>query len=287
MKIAKESGEKHRLEPYFNFGGRKFFNHIFMNIELAKSVAIETVKKAGKVMMDNFNKVTNASFKGRSDIVTEIDLASEKVILESIKTNFPDHSILSEEHGLVSNGEKYIWITDPIDGTINYYYGTAPFRVGLCLLEDKKPVIAAIYNPIKDHLYFAEKGKGATLNGERTKVNNNFELKNSVVMTHLSSKKEARARTILALESIFNKSMHMRMFGSGLAAMTYIASGKFDVFLNVQTNPWDILPGALLIEEAGGGVSGIKGKKVDYDTVSVLATNGNVHDQMLKLLENI
>ena len=258
-----------------------------MNIELAKSVAIETVKKVGKVMMDNFNKVTNASFKGRSDIVTEIDLASEKVILESIKTNFPDHSILSEEHGLVSNGEKYIWITDPIDGTINYYYGAAPFRVGLCLLEDKKPVIAAIYNPIKDHLYFAEKSKGATLNGERIKVNNNFELKNSVVMTHLSSKKEARARTILALESIFNKSMHMRMFGSGLAAMTYIASGKFDVFLNVQTNPWDILPGALLIEEAGGVVTDIKGKKVDYDSVSVLATNGNVHDQMLKLLENI
>jgi myo-inositol-1(or 4)-monophosphatase len=258
-----------------------------MDIEFAKNLAAETVKKAGKVLMDNFNKVTNASFKGRSDIVTEVDLASEKVILESIKTNFPNHSILSEEHGLINNGEEYIWITDPIDGTINYYYGSSPFRVGLCLLVDKKPVLTAVYNPVKDHLYLAEKDKGATLNGKRIKVNSNFELKNSVVMTHLSSKKEARARTILALENIFAKNMHMRIFGSGLAAMTYIADGKFDVFFNVKTNPWDILPGALLIEEAGGVVTDISGKKVGYDTVSVLATNGNVHDQMLKLLENI
>ncbi len=258
-----------------------------MNIKLAKKISIETAKKAGKVLMDNFNEAHRASFKAKSDIITEIDIRSEKLILGSIKENFPDHSILSEERGFTGNDKKYIWIVDPIDGTINYYYGTAPFRVGLCLLEDKKPIISAIYNPIKDHLYFAEKGKGATLNGKKIRVSDNTKLKNSVVMTHLSSKKEGRMRTIRALESIFESSMHMRMFGSGLAAMTYIASGKFDVFFNVQTNPWDILPGALLIEEAGGRITDIKGKKIDYNTTSVLATNGSVHNQMLKLLKRV
>lgn len=258
-----------------------------MDISLTKKVAIETVKKSGKIIVDNFKKVTTASYKGRSDIVTEVDLASEKIILEAINKHFPDHSILSEEHGLIDHGKKYIWITDPIDGTINYYHGASPFRVGLCLLEDMKPIFTVIYNPVRDQLFFAEIGKGATLNDEKIQVNKNFDLKNSVVMTHLSSKKEPRARTILALENIFTKSMHMRIFGSGLAAMTYIAEGKFDVFFNVKTNPWDILPGALLVEEAGGIVTDIQGKKVTYETTSVLATNGKVHDQMLKLLEDV
>lgn len=258
-----------------------------MNIELTKQIAIQTVKKAGGVIMDNFHKVTQASYKGQSDIVTEVDLASEKIILDTINENFPDHSILSEEHGLIDHGKKYIWITDPIDGTINYYHGASPFRVGLCLLEDMKPIFTAIYNPVRDQLFFAEKGKGATMNGEKMQVNNNTELIHSVIMTHLSSKKEPRARTILALESIFTKSMHMRIFGSGLAAMTYIAEGKFDVFFNVKTNPWDILPGALLVEEAGGMVTDILGNNVTYETTSVLATNGKVHDQMLELLQNV
>jgi myo-inositol-1(or 4)-monophosphatase len=125
------------------------------------------------------------------------------------------------------------------------------------------------------------------LNEKKITVNRNFELKNSVIMTHISSKKEARARTILALDSIFKKTLHMRMFGSGLAAMSYVASGKFDVFFNVQTYPWDILPGALLIQEAGGLVTDIEGNEITTESTSILATNGKVHDQMLHLLEDI
>ena len=258
-----------------------------MDIQLAKKISIEAVKEAGRLLMDNLDKVKEVSFKAKSDIVTKIDLESEKLLIEKIKTNFPDHSILSEEMGFIEKPSKYIWIMDPIDGTINYYHATSPFRVGLCLLKDKKPIISAIYNPIKDQLFFAEKGKGATLNDKKITVSNNSRLKNSIVMTHLSSDKEARARTIVALGNIFNKTMHMRFFGSSLAVMTYIASGKFDVFFNVKTYPWDVLPGALLIEEAGGIVTEIDGEKITYESTSVLATNGMVHDQMLKLLENI
>jgi len=258
-----------------------------MDLKLAKQVAIEAVKDAGKTLIDNLNKVKTCSFKAKSDIVTEIDIKAEKLIISKIKKNFPDHSIHSEEEGLIDNKSSFLWVIDPVDGTMNYYHAASPFRVAVCLVENNIPLISAIYNPVRDQLYFAERGKGATLNNRKIKVNNNFELKNSVVMTHISSKKDARVRTIIALDSIFNKTLHMRMFGSGLAAMTYVASGKFDVFFNISTHPWDILPGALIVEEAGGVVTDIQGKKINADSKSVLATNGKVHADMLKLLQDI
>jgi len=238
-------------------------------------------------LMENVDKVKKVSFKAKSDIVTDIDIQSEKIIIDKIKANFPNHSILSEESGFADQHSEYVWIMDPIDGTMNYYHSSAPFRVALCLTYKQKPIISTIYNPIKDELYFAEVGQGTTLNNKRIIVNDNFELKNSVVMTHISSKKDARARTILALDSIFKKTLHMRIFGSGLAAMSYVASGKFDVFFNVKTYPWDILPGALLVQEAGGVVTDIEGNKITTESTSVLATNGKVHDQMLQLLKDI
>ncbi len=259
-----------------------------MDIELAKKVAIEAVKEAGKVLLDNIESVEVVAFKAKSDIVTKIDLQSEKIVIGLIKASFPDHAILSEEAGFLGkHSSEYLWIMDPIDGTINYYHGMNPFRVGLCLLKDKQPILTVVYNPTKDDLYFAEKGKGATLNGQPMKVSDTDDLNNSVVMTHLSSKKESRVRTIVALENIFTKSMQMRMFGSGLAAMCYIASGRFDVFFNIKTNPWDILPGVLLIEEAGGKVTDINGEKITEESTSIVASNGKVHDQILKLLETI
>ncbi len=258
-----------------------------MDINKAKKISIECVREAGKLLMDNLHEIKKVSFKAKSDIVTEIDLQSEKLMIDKIKTNFPGHNIVSEESGLTDNNSEYIWIMDPIDGTMNYYHSSSPFRVALCLMHRQQPIISSIYNPAKDDLYFSEYNKGSTLNNSRISVNNNFDLKNSIVMTHISSKKNARARTILALESIFQKTLHMRMFGSGLTAMSYIASGKFDVFFNVKTYPWDILPGALLVTEAGGVVTDINGNKITNESTSVLATNGKVHSQMLKLLEGI
>src|SRR3989338_8603284 len=258
-----------------------------MDIKSAKEVVIEAVKGAGKILMDNLNKVKECSFKAKSDIVTQVDIKAERYIIDKIKKNFPDHNIHSEEEGLIDRKSSFLWLIDPIDGTMNYYHSASPFRVAACLVENNIPLISAIYNPARDELYFAERGKGATLNNKKINVNKNFDLRNSVVMTHISSKKDARARTIVALDTIFNKTLHMRIFGSGLAAMTYVASGKFDIFFNISTYPWDILPGALLVEEAGGIVTDVQGKKITTDSKSVLATNGKVHADMLRLLQDI
>lgn len=259
-----------------------------MDTTLAASViAKQAVKEAGALLMDNFERVGNMSFKGKSDIVTELDLRSNELIHSKLALNFPDHSILSEETGLENHDSKYTWIVDPIDGTINYYFGCPPFRVGVCLLEDKQPILTAVYNPIKGQLYFAARGQGATVNDEPIKVNENADLTKAIVMTHLSSKHEARVKTIAALDRIFSRAMHMRMFGSGLAALSYIAAGKFDVFFNVKTYPWDILPGALLIQEAGGTVTDIHGGPITHESTSILASNGKIHAEMLELLKGL
>lgn len=259
-----------------------------MDTALAASViAKQAVREAGQLLADHFEKVTSMSFKGKNDIVTDLDLRSNEILRSKIGHHFPDHSILSEESGLEAHKSKYIWIIDPLDGTINYFYGSAPFRVGACLLEDGQPLVAAIYNPLRKVLYFAQRGHGATINNKLMRVNDNADLAHSIVMTHLSSKHQARAKTIAALDSVFSHAMHMRMFGSGLAAMCYIASGKFDVFFNVRTHPWDILPGALLIQEAGGTVTDIHGGRITGRSTSVLATNGHVHAKMLSLLGHI
>lgn len=256
-----------------------------MNINLAKSVAKKAVVESGKIILKNFGKTVDVSFKGERDMVTDIDLRSEKLILSLIKKHFPEHGILSEESGTFNENAEYVWVVDPIDGTMNYRYGMAPFRVGICLLQNKKPIISAIYNPIKNHLYFAEKNKGTTLNGKKIKVSNRQNLIQSVVMTHLSSNKEARMQTISLLEKVFSQSMQVRMFGSTFASMTYIAEGKFDVYFNVRQKPWDILPGGLIIEEAGGIVTDIAGREVGLDSSSLLATSGKIHKEMLELLK--
>lgn len=258
-----------------------------MDIELAKKISIEATKKAGSILMSRFRNAQSASSKGKSDLVTEADLEAEKVIINLIQSNFPDHSILSEERGSTDNHSDYLWILDPLDGTINYYYSFDYFATGLCLLEKGKLLISTIYNPVRDELFFAERGKGTTMNNSIIRVSDNSKLENSMVTTHLSSKDEARMKTISVLDSVFRKSMHMRILGSPFVTLPQIASGIFDVFFNIRTNPWDILPGTLIVEEAGGRVTDIYGGEITSQSTSILATNGKVHDQMLTLLENI
>lgn len=257
-----------------------------MNIDLAKETAINAVKGAGSILMKNFSEKKNITLKGKGDIVTDVDFKSEKFILDLINKNFSDHSILSEEAGLINKNSKYIWVVDPIDGTINYYRGVEPFRIGLCLIKNDELIISAIYDPMRNYLYFAQKDKGATLNGNVIRVSNR-DLKNSIIITHLSSTKDSRDRLIPRLEEIFFAGMHMRVFGCGFAGMAYVAGSNFDVFFDVRSNPWDILPGTLLIQEAGGKVTDIKGEKINIKATSVLATNGKVHNEMLALLKDI
>lgn len=253
-----------------------------------KEVMIPAVLQGGQILRDNLDQIKTITQKSnRRDIVTNIDLEVEKVLIDAIKNNFPDHAILSEEAGAIVGQSEYRWLIDPIDGTVNYSHGHPPFRIAVCLLATDVPILTILYGPTRDQLFVAEKGKGAWLNNQPIQVSANTELANSIFMIHLSSQEIPRLRTINSLERVFEHTAHVRMFGSGSAAMSYIAEGRYDVFYNLATNPWDIIPGALLIEEAGGKVTDIMGEKISLDSTSVLATNGHVHAEMIELLKGI
>jgi myo-inositol-1(or 4)-monophosphatase len=251
----------------------------------AKPIVTELILQAGQFLMEQWKETQTYTFKARQDIVSQTDFAVEQLILAGIQKAFPQHSILSEEKGWLHGEEQeFCWVIDPIDGTINYVHAAAPFRVGIGLLQHGQPILSAVLNPVKTEVYVATKGEASTRNGQPIRVSSKVNLNRAVVMTHLSSFAAARQQTLQALECVFQQSLHLRMFGSGLSALTYIAAGKFDVFFNVKTHAWDILPAALLVENAGGKITDLQGNPVSLNTTSVLATNGHLHDQMLELL---
>ncbi len=257
-----------------------------MDFNNARQVAQAAILDAGQLLMQYWKQSKPFRFKAKQDIVSQIDLEAEQLIINTIKNAFPDHPILSEERGFQSAANaNFCWIIDPIDGTINYVNDAAPFRVGVCLLHHLQPVLTAILNPIKKELYLATSEQPSTCNDQPIRVSANTDLSKAVVMTHLSSKTAARAQTLRALDQVFEQTLHVRMFGSGLSALTYVASGKFDLFFNVNTHPWDILPGVLLVEQAGGKITDLEGNPITMASTSVLASNGKLHEPMLALLQ--
>jgi myo-inositol-1(or 4)-monophosphatase len=257
-----------------------------MNFNDAKQVATTAILNAGQYLMQYWKQSKPFTFKAKQDIVSQIDLEVEQIIIKIIKENFPQHQILSEERGFIGNeNQDFCWIIDPIDGTINFVNDAAPFRIGICLLHRNQPVLTTILNPIKNELYIATNCEPSTCNNERIRVSDNENLQRAVVMTHLSSKTAARSQTLQAINQVFEQTLHLRMFGSGLSALTYVASGKFDIFFNVKTNPWDILPGVLLVEQAGGKITDLEGNPITMESTSVLATNGKLQEPMLALLQ--
>jgi myo-inositol-1(or 4)-monophosphatase len=258
-----------------------------VDLKKAKKIAEGVAVEVGKLLQENIDKVKEVRKKGARDFVTNLDVEAEEMIISAIEKEFSDHSIVGEEGDVKDKGSDYTWVIDPLDGTMNYIHAHPPFRVGIGLLYKNKPVLSVLYNPVKGNLYSAIKGHGATLNGKKIETTKHLSLSESLVMTHLSSKKTPRLRTILALENIFNNAMQIRIMGSGLASMSYVAHGKYDVFFNVSTSVWDIIPAVCLIEEAGGKVTDIDGNEITLASTSVLATNGRVHKKMLELLENV
>jgi len=254
------------------------------NQKLLKTVAQRAVRRSGRLVYKNFHRIQQVALRTRKELVLRTDMQSEKIIINEIRRYFPEHNLLSEECGQRTQGSDYTWVIDPLDGTVNYYNGITPFRIGLCVLYRNQPTISAIYNPMKNNLYFAEKGRGAWLNQKRIRVSRRNDIHNCLIMTHLSSRKVARQLTIRQLETLFQHNMRIRLFGCGLAGLTYIAQGTLDVFYNLLTYPWDILPGALLVKEAGGKVTETNGHKLTASSTSVLATNGKFHTPILHLI---
>ena len=232
----------------------------------------------------------NHSFKisnkeGRNNLVTEADHASEKAILEVIKTNFPGHSILTEETGNLPQESDYKWIVDPIDGTINFAHGIPINCVSIGLEFRGEMIMGMVCNPHLKELFFAEKGKGATLNDKPIKVSRETDVMKSCLVTGFPYIYLNIPNGPLDIfERLIREGVPVRRLGSAAIDLCWVACGRFDGFYEHKLEPWDSAAGSLIVKEAGGKVTDFTGGEFSVYQHRILATNGIIHDQMLNII---
>lgn len=250
-------------------------------LKIAKQVA----KQSGLLIRDRINKKNEINIKNNdaSNLVTEVDLLSEKNIIKTIKKHFPDHNIISEEAGRENRGCEYTWVIDPLDGTVSFAHNMPHFSVAVGLLKDNKPVVGAIYNVKTDKLYWAEKDKGAFVDGERIKVSKIGTLEEAAAILGLGSMKRRFERVEKYFKLLIGKVGHPYSLGSGATSYTLVANGFADVTVDGGWI-WDFVAGAVIVSEAGGRVTDLEGKEPDWtkERFNLIASNGLIHDAILK-----
>ncbi|MFV0388231.1 MAG: inositol monophosphatase family protein [Pyrinomonadaceae bacterium] len=248
--------------------------------------AIETTRRAGAILLEKFGKKIEISKKGEINLVTEADLASEKFIIEQIRTFHPNHSILAEESGeaILDGNNTWKWIIDPLDGTTNYAHGYPCFCVTIALEHEGEVVVAATYDPTRDEVFSAEKGSGASLNQKSVSVSETDKLKESLLVTGFPYDLTNRERLSKHFSEMLLNSRAVRRDGSAAIDLAYVACGRFDGFWEEGLNPWDMAAGILLVTEAGGKVTNYDGSKFSIYQPPVCVSNSLIHDEMLVIL---
>ncbi|MEO6052329.1 MAG: inositol monophosphatase family protein [Pyrinomonadaceae bacterium] len=250
--------------------------------------AIETARDAGQLLLEKFDRNIQISKKGDINLVTEADLASEALIIERIKSYYPKHSILAEESGnaVIIGGENtWKWIIDPLDGTTNYAHGYPCFCVTLALEHDGEIVIGVTFDPTRNELFAAERGGGASLNNKPIRVSATEDLSEALIVTGFPYDFKRREDFARHLTQFLLKSRGVRRDGSAAIDMAYVACGRFDGMWEEGLNPWDMAAGVLLIEEAGGHVSGYDNSEFSIYAPPMVADNGLIHLEMLDVLK--
>ena len=250
-------------------------------------VAVEAALAAGKIQAEHADKIQTISEKGgvRGDVVTEVDFLCEKEIIARIQKEFPNDAILAEESGETRGDLNKKWIIDPLDGSLNYSHGYPCYCVSIGVEHNNELVVGVIYNPNLDELFVAEKGQGATLNGKTFKVSTTKTLEKSLLVTGFTPKIVGSEDDNLKHFSNFMKSCQaVRRPGSAAMDLCYTAMGRFDGFWEAYLNPWDMAAGVLIVREAGGRVTAFDGGSFSIYENHILATNGQIHQQMVDIL---
>lgn len=252
--------------------------------------AIQTARDAGAILADRLGRALEVSNKGDIDLVTEADLASEKLIIERIKSHYPRHAILAEESGatagvdVIPGKSEWQWIIDPLDGTTNYAHGYPCFCVSIALERAGKVEVGVVYDPTRDEMFAAERGQGATLNARPIRVSTVDDLNSAMLCTGFPYDVRQRPNFAREFANFTMAAQAVRRDGSAAIDLAYVACGRFDGFWEDGLRAWDVAAGVLLIEEAGGRVSDFSGDALSIFTPKVLASNGIVHDAMMRVL---
>ena len=259
-----------------------------MTDPLYLATATEIVLKAGAIQMDRRETDFRVDKKGAIDLVTEVDLECERMCRAVLAERFPSHDILAEELGATSSSRtpsRFRWVFDPLDGTTNYAHGLPIFCSSLALEIDGRPTVGAIYDPTRKELFTAERGQGARMNGLPLRVSSTEVLLDALLVTGFPYDVHRKSSELVALFGEFlARARAVRRLGSAALDMCYVAAGRFDGFWEQHLKPWDVSAGALLIEEAGGRITGIDGSPFNASTGHLIAANDQLHAQMLDVV---
>ncbi len=257
-----------------------------MDLEQVKSVGVAAAFKAGSVLRSHYGRISKIDKKGAIDLVTEADTESERVIIETIQTVFPDHAILAEESGLKQGETNHTWIVDPLDGTTNFTHRLGLFAVSIGFSFSQDTVFGVVLSPFTGELFAAIKGKGATLNGRPIHVSTAQRVSESLLATGFPYNLKDIFNPILTRYSnCLKASQGIRRLGSAAIDLCYVACGRFDGFWEQNLKPWDTAAGALIAREAGATITDFSNTPFAIDRNEILATNGHIHKEMLSLLE--
>ena len=247
--------------------------------------AMSAAREAGEVLREGFGWQHSVRYKGEVDLVTEVDEQAERVIREILLGAFPSYGMLAEEGGRLSGEEDARWIVDPLDGTTNYAHGLPIFAISISLERAGEVVLGMVHDPIREETYVAERGRGATLNGEPVRVSDTDELIQALIATGFPYDREKMPEALELFGRFAALTRGMRRLGSTALDLCYVAFGRLDGYYERGIWPWDIAAGSLILEEAGGRVTDYLGGKLDLEGREIVASNGALHPAMTKLME--
>jgi len=248
--------------------------------------AIDAALRAGEIQRRRYGQAIEIERKGTAiDLVTEVDKECEAAILEGLRRRFPDHDIVTEETHLERSGSRYCWFVDPLDGTVNFAHGYPCFAVSIALAVDGEIVVGVVHDPLRADLFTAERGAGSFHNGRRMRVSEADQLVNSLLITgfpyDVHTDTQAKLRRFVHMMS---QARAVRRDGSAAIDLCYVAAGKADGFWEDRLNPWDVLAGSLMIEEAGGRITRYDDSPLGLTADQVAASNGRLHEKLLQAL---
>jgi len=249
------------------------------------AVAAEAVLRAGALQKARYGQPVDVRHKGPVDLVTDVDRLCEDAILETLRARAPGHDIVTEETQLAKTGSRFCWFVDPLDGTTNFAHGYPCFCASVALAQDGVVVAGAVYEPLREELFTAERGAGSHVNGRRLKVSATAELKSALLVTGFPYDIHEKTSDRLRYFNLFIRHARaIRRDGAAALDLSFVAASRFDAFFEESLQPWDVLAGGLILEEAGGRISDFEGKPIGLQGAQVVASNGRLHDAMLGLL---
>ena len=253
----------------------------------ASQVAREAALRAGEILLDRFRTSISISYKGRGNIVTDVDTEVEKEMLAILRREYPDMGLLGEESSGAHADTGYVWIVDPLDGTRNYASGIPFFSTVIGLALDGEVLVGVNYDPVRGDLFEAERGRGAFLNGQRAAVSERRELAECIIGTDLSYNNLGAAHGLEVIREIWPGMQTARIMGSAALGLSYAATGRTDLYFHHQLEPWDQVAGILLAEEAGGVVTDRTGRRAGLYSDGIVVSNRVLHSEFMRRTEGM